>query len=386
MSGRVGAVGGSRSMPVRSGGGRATLLGLGSARPARIWDQRELATVQERLWNLDGANRARWRRIVDRSGVDARAIATEPDRLMRLSTPARMELFERLAPPLAREACREGLTRAGIDAARVTDLVVVTCTGLAAPGLGAALVGESDLGLRREVRHLQLAFMGCFGGIAALRTASALARADPGAVVLAVCVELCSLHLRRELDPQNLVASALFADGAASIVVAGADASAETPRVSGVGRCELGMGRSLTLPEHRGEMSWRLTDEGFAMTLSREVPKAIEEEIGGFVESTTPTPRAVLSHPGGPGILDAVERALRHGPLAPGLDPRGMEIARAVLRDCGNMSSATILFVLDRALRAGLASPFQAIAFGPGLTVDAIGLEASTGEGPTIAG
>jgi len=357
-------------------GAAATLLGIGTARPERIWPQAELASLQERVWDLDGTARGRWRRIVERSGVVSRAIAADPSDLLHRSTPERMAIFERLAPPLAEAACANALAEAGVAPDRVTDLVVVTCTGLAAPGVGSGLAGGGDLGLPRNVRQLQLAFMGCFGGIAALRTASSLAGADPDAVVLAVCVELCSLHLRDDRDPQNLVASALFADGAAAVVVGGREVVAANrgAAASGSRRASLGRGRTLTLPEGREEMSWRLTEHGFAMTLSREVPRAIEREIGGFLDAAVPRPRVVLAHPGGPGILEAVDRAVACCDLAGRLDPRGGEIAREVLAECGNMSSATILFVLDRALREGLSGPFEAVAFGPGLTIDAIGL------------
>jgi len=357
-------------------GATATLLGIGTARPERIWPQAELASLQERVWNLDGDVRARWRRIVERSGVESRAIAADPSDLLHRSTPERMAMFEDLAPPLAETACANALAAAGVSAEAITDLVVVTCTGLAAPGVGSGLVGRGNLGLRRDVRQLQLAFMGCFGGIAALRTASSLARADAETVVLAVCVELCSLHLRDDLDPQNLVASALFADGAAAFVVAGGggrDAAGAT-RSLDTSPIRLGRGRSLTLPSGREEMSWRLTEHGFAMTLSREVPRAIEREIGGFLDAAVPNPRTVLAHPGGPGILEAVDRAIDGTALVDRLDPRGGEIARRFLAECGNMSSATILFVIERALRDGLAGPFEAVAFGPGLTIDAIGL------------
>ncbi len=370
--------------PHRDTSGRARLLGLGTARPERLWAQSELAALQERQWGLAGAELARWRRIVERSGVSTRAIATDPDRLMDLATSARMTLFETLAPPLAERACAQALESAGVSASRVTDLVVVTCTGLAAPGLGTGLVAAEGLGLDRGVRQLQLAFMGCFGGIAALRTASGLARGDQHAVVLAVCVELCSLHLRRDLDPQNLVASALFADGAAAVVVGGDRVRSEPRSDSGPANHTLGRGRCLTLPGTSAEMGWRLTEQGFAMTLSREVPRAIEREIGAFLAAATPTPSTLLVHPGGPGILEAVDRAVAETALGRRLDRRGGDLSREVLAECGNMSSATILFVLERALRSGLAGPFEALAFGPGLTVDAIDLDVSRPDGPTI--
>lgn len=346
-------------------GASPRIVGVGTAVPANRWRQEDLAAVQGDLWGLRGAQLDRWRRLVERSGVEHRAIVDDPHDLPGLSTARRMDRFEAHAPGLAADAAARALAAAGIDGAAVTDLVVATCTGFSAPGIGASLIG-GRVGVRREVRPLQLGFMGCFGGVAALRTARAIAGDDPEAVVLGLCVELCSLHLRASVEPQNLVASALFADGAAAVVVRGGAESGEGRGLA------LGRGRSASLPEHREEMTWRITDEGFAMTLSREVPLAIRRSLGGFLAARRPRPRTVLPHPGGPGILDAVASAIEGSPLAGSLDPRGIDLARGVLRDHGNMSSATILFVLERALAAGVAMPAELVAFGPGLMIDAI--------------
>jgi len=357
------------------------LLGIGTALPARRWRQADLAQLQRDLWGLRGAALDRWQRIVERCGVEWRSIAADPEELPRLSTAERMVRFESLAPPLAAHACTAALRSAGVGAAQVTDLVVVTCTGFAAPGIASGLVGAGGIGLSASVRPLQLGFMGCFGGVAALRTAGALAASDPDAVVLAVCVELCSLHLRSDTDPQNLVASALFSDGAAAVVVAGVGHDASGRAGAAGPRWSIGRGRCLTIPEGRDAMTWRITDAGFAMTLSRAVPSTIRDRVGGFLAGASPQPRSILPHPGGPGVLDAVEAALGGSVLADRVDPRGLRAARETLAECGNMSSATILFVLQRALDLGGPSPVELVAFGPGLTIDSIALRsAETGE------
>ena len=349
---------------------RALLAGIGVASPEQRWRQGDLAALQADLWSLEGAELDRWKRIVELSGIEHRAIVGDPTELPTLSTAARMERFEHFAPPLARDAARRAIERAGCDASDVTDLVVVTCTGFSAPGLAGELIGDRGIGLRATVRPLQLGFMGCFGGIAGLRAANAIAIADPHAVVLVLCVELCSLHLRAYRDPQNLVASALFADCAAAAVVRGQSADGVAAPAA------LGQGRSLTLPEGRDEMTWRITDHGFAMTLSREVPVLVRRHLAALLESADPVPRAVLPHPGGPGILEAVEAGIASSHLSERIDPRGIAAARSVLRDHGNLSSATILLVLERALADGVALPAEAVAFGPGLAIDAIGLQA----------
>jgi predicted naringenin-chalcone synthase len=352
------------------------LAGIGSALPEHRWSQRDLSLLQADLWSLHGSELDRWTRIVERSGIEHRAIVGDPTELPTLSTAARMERFEHHAPPLARAAARRALANAGCRAEEVTDLVIVTCTGFSAPGLAGELIGARGIGLPETVRPLQLGFMGCFGGIAGLRAAGSIASADRQAVVLVVCVELCSLHLRADRDPQNLVASALFADGAAAAVVRGPSAAGIAPPIP------LGRGRSLTLPEGRAEMTWRITDHGFAMTLSREVPVLVRRRLAGFLESASPSPLAVLPHPGGPGILEAVESSIASSRLSERLDPRGLAAARGVLRDCGNLSSATILLVIERALADGVALPAEAVAFGPGLAIDSIGLGAPDDAAP----
>lgn len=353
--------------PLVAGSQPVRLLALGVAAPAAVWPQRELAALQAELWGLRGEELERWWRIVDRSGVARRAIAADPSDLPGLSTSQRMRRFEAHAPPLAHAAALEALAKAGREPLEVTDLVVATCTGFAAPGIGTRMVGPSGIGLSPRVRQLQLGFMGCFGGVAALRTAASIAGADPRAVVLVVCVELCSLHLRRDTSPQNLVASALFADGAAAAVVAGGDAA------SGAGGVRLGRGRCRTLPGSLGEMTWTVTDEGFAMTLSREVPLAVRRSIRELLAEAEPPLRSLLPHPGGPGILDAVEAAMA-GHDGDGLDALGTACAREVLSERGNMSSPTALFVLERAIERGVPLPAELVAFGPGLTVDSIAL------------
>ncbi|MHC5002128.1 MAG: type III polyketide synthase, partial [Planctomycetota bacterium] len=205
-----------------------------------------------------------------------------------------------------------------------------------------------------------------------LRTAAGACLATPGATALVVCLELCSLHLRDDRDVQNQVASALFADGAAAAVVSAPDGGGDGPSLGRVHP-----GRSLLLPDGQPWMSWRVTDHGFRKTLAREDPGALRGAVRDFVEgddldSAAPT---LVVHPGGPEILDAVDDALdlRGG--------RGLAASRAVLRRYGNMSSATLLFVLDEALRAGEPLPMVLLAFGPGLAIESVRLDAADHDG-----
>jgi predicted naringenin-chalcone synthase len=274
-----------------------------------------------------------------------------------------MDAYEKNAPALARAAAGQALRQAGVAPAEVTDLVVVSCTGFSAPGLDVALV--EDLGLPRGVRRIVVGFMGCFGAIIGLRTAAAMCRADPRGVSLVLCLELCSLHLRPDRSPQNLVASALFADGAAAAVVAAPGASRGASSPAWLGRVTLGRGR--LLPQGRDWMTWRITDAGFAMTLSREVPVALRRSVGPIVDELCPRrPDCFIVHPGGAGILDAVDEGLGLG------GGSGVEVSREILRRHGNMSSATVLFVLAEALRLGYRPPALLLSFGPGLSVESL--------------
>ncbi len=339
----------------------ASLLGLGSAFPELRQAARDTMEEQAALWGLPAAARARFQRMVAGSGVEWRHAVRPIRELMPLDTAARMRVFAEEAPPLAASACARALGAAGVAASEVTDLVVVTCTGFRAPGVGGEL--QSRLSLPAETRPAQLGFMGCFGGVCGVRTAGALAAAERRAVVLLVCVELCSLHLRADTDPGNLVASALFGDGAAAAVVAGRDAS---QRAAGAGRPRLSLapGRTRTVPGTADAMSWTVTNEGFAMTLSREVPEALGRVLPEMVEAGE-TP---LLHPGGPAILDEAEARLGAGSRA------GISTSRSILRERGNVSSATILLVLERWLAAGGRGPLRLAAFGPGLTIDTVPL------------
>lgn len=289
--------------------------------------------------------------------------------LLSPTTAVRNALYERFAPPLYAEAARAALDGAEVEASAVTHVVTVSCTGFFAPGPDFRLV--RDLRLAEHVERYHLGFIGCAAGLPALRLAARITAAQPEAVVLVVSAELCSLHVRAVDDPQQIVAASVFADGAAAAVVTAAPAfrAARGLYLERFGTALTGEGES--------DMVWTIGDHGFEMTLSAEVPRIIGREIRGAVDhflGDDPVPDVWAVHPGGRSILDRVETGLE-------LPDGALAASRAVLRDHGNMSSATILFILRELMRGeSLADGdrIAALAFGPGLTVESALLTART--------
>lgn len=268
-------------------------------------------------------------------------------------TSARMALYADAAPALALDAVA-ALDR---DLSGITHLVVASCTGFVAPGIDQIIAAR--LGLGGDIERLLVGFMGCYAAVAALRSARHIVRSDPAARVLVVTVELSSLHLQDDRAIEPLLAALQFGDGAAAaLVTADAEGLAiDTPF-------------ALTLPDSSDLIRWAIGDHGFAMHLSGEVPGRIAEALGDasvrHVLIGDAPARAIdgwAVHAGGRSILDAVEHGL-------GLDPAALDCSRAVLRDNGNMSSATLMFVLARLMREASPANGLALAFGPGLAAE----------------
>lgn len=273
-------------------------------------------------------------------------------------TAVRMDLYAETAPPLAVTAAAAAVRESRIPAERVTHLVTVSCTGFVAPGLDVPLIRE--LGLRPTVERTHVGFMGCHGAVNGLRVASAFAGADSAAVVLTVCVELCSLHYYYGGEPGKVVANALFADGAAAVV---GSAGTEPWGVAATG--------SVLLPDSTKEMGWTVGDHGFEMILTKKIPRLITAHLRPWMDEwlathglTVETVGSWAVHPGGPKILSAVEESL-------GLSPDRMKPSRDVLSEFGNMSSPTVLFILDRLRKADAPRPIVVLGFGPGMVAEA---------------
>ncbi len=266
------------------------------------------------------------------------------------STAARMALYEPHALDLALQAVRALDT----DPQAITHLIVASCTGFTAPGLDFQLMRAA--GLREDTQRTIVGFMGCFAAVNALKLADQMVRADPESRVLVVNLELSSLHLQEDFqDVPKMLSFLLFGDGASAALV--------TAEPQGI---ELGAFTAAVIPRSAELITWHIADTGFLMHLSGQVPGRIRRWLPehGAALLADPLPTLWAVHAGGRTILDAVQHGL-------GLAPNALRHSRDVLRAFGNMSSATLMFVLARILGDSDArGPGKGVAFGPGLTVE----------------
>jgi predicted naringenin-chalcone synthase len=366
---------------------------VGYALPGPPVAQEEFARWMEpRL--APGADRARWRRFNARVGIAHRHSVLEvfgpegerywpPGGTGAPGTAARSRDFSRLAPPLALAAVAAALAPAGqppparaqphapaAGLEGITDLVVATCTGAVAPGLDIELIQR--LGLPGSTRRTVVGFMGCQAAIPALRVARDACLARPGARALVVCCELSSLHLQPGPDEDALLAACLFGDGAAAAVVESGDSPV------GLGLRFAGEASAL-IAGSGAQMSWYAGDRGFVLGLSPHITASLRGELaplaGRLLEGSGFAAGAGtrwIVHPGGPRILDAAADALG---LARGPGNDALEHSRRALAEGGNRSSGTVLAILRAETAAPWRGPLGMIAFGPGLTAEALLLE-----------
>jgi alpha-pyrone synthase len=359
------------------------LLGLGTANPVNVITRAEGLGIAQVLSDPVVARSSFLPDIYAGSGVNTRHMVHGRDVVRdilegtRLSgspflpgpdplgptTGVRMRMYAEFAPPLATLAAARALTDSGLSAGAITHLVPVSCTGFVAPGIDETLV--RTLKMRPDVQRVQVGYMGCHGAVNGLRTALAFA-SDPAAVVLTVAVELCSLHYYYGMSADKVVANALFADGAAAVVGRwnrDRQGAGERPTLTATGSC--------LFPHTAGLMGWVIGDHGFEMVLSKKIPAAIEAGLGPWLTNWLNSQGMGVAdvgswavHPGGPKILDATEAALQ-------LPPDALAESRGVLADYGNMSSPTVLFIVDRLRKRNAPRPWVLLGFGPGLVAEA---------------
>ncbi|MFC7537311.1 type III polyketide synthase [Sphingomonas sp. GCM10030256] len=277
---------------------------------------------------------------------------------------SRNRLYLEAAEALFLDAARRAIDQAGLCPADIDGVVSVSTTGIATPSLEAR--AGPKLGLRPDIQRVPLFGLGCAGGVSGLATAARLAAAEPGSRWLFVTVETCSISIRLDSDdPASLVATALFGDGAAAAVVGD----------EGPGLATISASAERQWPDTLGIMGWRVEDPGFAVVFDRAIPPFVTAELAGAVaemERTFGVTRGEIGrfccHPGGAKVVEAIETALV-------LNPGSLDLERSVLREHGNMSAPTVLFVLRALIDRGLPAKTLMTAFGPGFTCAGMLLE-----------
>ena len=378
----------------------AYINGIGTAVPAYSSTQQEAAEFMADVLQLDERDSRRLMALYRHTRIDRRHtvladyVRPREEFTFYTNSPGmepfptvgqRMGLYRQEAVPLALKAIHDCFASyPDFDPQTITHLITVSCTGLYAPGPDIELI--EALGLPTTTQRLAINFMGCYGAFNGLKMADSIVRADAEAKVLVVCVELCTIHFQKKTETDHLLSNALFADGSAAVIVE------SQPAVRHTGPSQAFRLRSFycdLLPEGREAMAWHVSDFGFEMTLTSAVPTFIQQGIGQLMERLLTQCELTLDdigqyalHPGGRRILEVIEQQL-------GITAYDDRHAYEVLRQNGNMSSATVLFVLKEIwneLASGEADVdlerpnILSCAFGPGLTLESMVLEAVLAE------
>ena len=355
----------------------SSIVSIGITNPGLPIPQSEIARFMKLAHQLDEVEGRKLGFLYRMSGIESRhSVLNDFDKLsvedfsffpsnQTLSpfpgTKARMEVFQTTAPDLAAEAALSCLNQVGETSGSLTHLILVSCTGMVAPGVELQLMEK--LGLSDAVERYCIHFMGCYAAFTGLKLADKILRAEPEAKVLVVSVELCTLHFQKEYSEDNILANSLFGDGAAAALVMNSEKG-----------LKINSYLSQVLREGEQDMAWGIGDFGFEMRLSKYIPNLLDQGIRQLKETferkfRLSQIRNFAIHPGGKQILQKVQEAFG---LGPEVNLHSME----VLRKFGNMSSATILFVLDRMMKdADVQGDILSMGFGPGLTLETLHLE-----------
>ncbi|HEX6191988.1 MAG TPA: type III polyketide synthase [Chitinophagaceae bacterium] len=351
------------------------IVSIGTAVPEYCHTQDDILDFMQRVYAPDEANRRRLRYLYRQGGIQTR-YSVIPDYSLPAaewqfyppsenlepfpSLEKRMQWFRQYAGGLSKKAVDNCLNK--LEKQKITHLITVSCTGLSAPGLDIELLELLNLPL--TTHRTAVNFMGCYAAIQAMKLADAFCKADKTATVLIVCTELCTLHFQKEATTDNITSSMLFADGAAALLVTG-DAQP--------GGLHIEHFYASVSPRGKADMAWELSSSGFLMTLSGYIADLIEEDFASLVNNALQDARLQRDditrwciHPGGKKILEAVHNSLAftNGQLDP---------SYSILKSYGNMSSPTVLFVLENIMRnldEQQSDRIFGAAFGPGLTME----------------
>ncbi|WP_242921142.1 type III polyketide synthase [Pontibacter liquoris] len=374
---------------------KSYLCAIGTANPPHKIPQMQIAAFMAAALQFDEQDTRKLKALYRVSGIGQRYTVLEDYARQNGSftffpnTPSlepfpgvqqRMNLYKQHAVDLSEEAVRSCLSKiSGTHLADLTHLITVSCTGMYAPGLDIELVER--LGLPTTVQRTAVNFMGCYAAFNAIKLADAICKATPTARVMLVCTEICTIHFQKHAEQDHLVSNALFGDGAAAVLMQGEPCREVSLELQSF-HCDLA-------PAGKREMAWHIGDTGFEMTLSSYVPDLIKNGIRELTDrllqglkTTMAEIKLFAIHPGGRRILEVIEQEL-------GLSRNDNRFAYQVLRDFGNMSSATVLFVLqalmDELTHKDKNEPVLSFAFGPGLTLESMLLKVHYAEAaPTL--
>ncbi|CAN5205336.1 type III polyketide synthase [soil metagenome] len=354
------------------------IISIGTAVPEYRHNQKDILTFMQRVYAMNEAEKRKLRFLYNQSAIDTR-YSVLPDYTVDLDDwqfyPAsenlspfpnlekRMEWYNKTAPGLSVNAIKNCLGNKW-PVEKITHLITVSCTGLSAPGLDLQIL--ESMNLSPAIFRTSVNFMGCYAAIHALKLAHAICNSEQDALVIIVCTELCTLHFQRENNMDNIASSLLFGDGSAAVLV-----GANGTKDAGVAIKNF---YSEVSSEGKNEMSWQLSSSGFLMKLSGYIPDLIQKDFNLLLENalrhagmTKEEINFWCLHPGGKKILTAIEKSID-------LNSTDLQASYNVLRQYGNMSSATILFVLQEILISAQNNEVQGnifgAAFGPGLTME----------------
>jgi alkylresorcinol/alkylpyrone synthase len=346
------------------------IAAVGRALPPHFYDQETLLAALKKRWSLRYLNLERLERLHQNVLVGGRHLALPIEEYDRLTTWGRAnDAWIRVAQEVGEAAVRDALGRAGLTTEDVGAIIFVTVTGVATPSIDARLMNR--LALPPQVKRMPIFGLGCVAGAAGIARAADYVRAYPDQVALLLSVELCSLTLQREdLSIPNLIASGLFGDGAAAVLVAGDERPADGPRIVA--------SRSIFYRDSERVMGWDISEDGFRIVLSADVPQVVRdhlrEDVDGFLAEHGLTRRDIASwvcHPGGPKVLEAMEETLE-------LPPGALAVTWKSLREVGNLSSTSVLLVLADTLEGHRPPPGShgmLLAMGPGFCSELVLLQ-----------
>ncbi|MEO0898261.1 MAG: type III polyketide synthase [Bacteroidota bacterium] len=366
----------------------AFISAIGTAVPDHKTSQEDIYNFMQKAHGLEGDEARKLRVLYRATGIQTRHTVIEDYSQAEVrnffpptedlepfpSTAHRMKVYQEQAKSISLEAIRSAMSHlTSWKAEEITHLITVSCTGMYAPGLDIDLTNE--LGLNPQVQRTNVYFMGCQAAFNGLKVGNAICESDPNAKVLMVCVELCTLHFQKEVTEDSLLANSLFADGAAAVCI--------SPKAEGPLSMSMEEFVCALHPEGKRDMAWKIGNFGFEMKLTSYVPDIIKGGIKQLTEKLFSSLKVSLKevshfavHPGGKRILRFVEDELE-------IDREQNWPAHKVLKEYGNMSSPTILFVLkelwDNLKDKKESSYILNFAFGPGLTLESMLLKTYPG-------